>query len=187
MFAIKTKRLMLRDLLEEDWQAMHKLRSDPVVTKFIDYIKSETEAETRQWLCNTRGHNARKPRLSYNLTIVRQEDEQVIGWIGMGQPSHSTHGDLDFGYALLPAYWGRGYMAEALQALLDYAFEQLGATQSFGECDAANVASARVMEKVGLHLEPRAQNVQGATEEPTGEDELRYIITREEWRQRKAS
>ena len=50
MFAIQTKRLIRRDLLQDDWYVMHSLRFNPTVTHFIDYIKSETEAETRQWV-----------------------------------------------------------------------------------------------------------------------------------------
>ena len=46
-------------------------------------------------------------------------------------------------------------MSEALEALLGYAFEYLGAQRIFGECESTNGASARVMEKVGLRPEAR--------------------------------
>jgi [ribosomal protein S5]-alanine N-acetyltransferase len=180
MFAIKTKRLILRDLLAEDESALHQLRSNPAVTQYIDYIKSETEADTYQWLRGTIMHNARMPRLSYNLAIVRQMDNQVMGWIGIGQPSDPTSGDLDFGYALLPDFWGQGYMSEALEALLGYAFESLGAQRIFGECEVVNEASARVMEKVGLHLETRRWERKESTEKLS--ETLRYVIRREEWK-----
>ena len=53
MFAIKTKRLILRDLLEEDGPVLYQLRSNPAVTRHIDYIKSETGADTFEWLRGT--------------------------------------------------------------------------------------------------------------------------------------
>ena len=65
-------------------------------------------AETHQWIRDTMAHNARIPRLSYNLVIARQVAEQVMGWTGIGPPSAPTPGDLDFDYALLPDYWGQG-------------------------------------------------------------------------------
>lgn len=178
MFAIKTKRLILRDLFQEDGPVLHQLRSNPAVIQHIDYIKSETEADTFEWLRGTMKHNARIPRLSYNLAIIRQMGNQVMGWIGIGQPGDPTRGDLDFGYALLPDYWGQGYMSEALNALLDYAFEYLGAQRIFGECEAANEASARVMEKVGLRRQARRES-QGTGDELS--EALHYVINHEEW------
>ena len=184
MFTIKTKRLILRDLREEDEIVLHQLRSNPAVTQHIDYIKSETETDTHQWLRGTMMHNARLPRLSYNLAIVRQLDDQVMGWIGIGQPSDPTLGDLDFGYALLPDYWRQGYISEALEALLGYAFQNLGAQRIFGECEAGNEASARVMEKVGLHLEARRWEHKESTEELS--ETLHYVMSREEWQTRQS-
>lgn len=74
VLVIKTKRLLLRDLLEEDGQTLHQLRSNPIITQYIQYIKSETEAETYQWFRETMVHNARIPQLSYNLVIIRKVD-----------------------------------------------------------------------------------------------------------------
>jgi len=179
MFTLITKRLILRDIREEDESVLHQLRSNQAVTQHIDYIKSATEADTHQWLLGTMIHNAGLPRLSYNLAIVRQMDHQVIGWIGIGQPRDPTLGGLDFGYALLPNYWRQGYMSEALAAILEYGFEHLGARQIFGECETVNQASARVMERVGLHLQARRRE---STEELS--ETLRYVIRQEEWRTR---
>jgi len=155
MFTLITKRLIFRDVCEEDESVLHQLRSTQAVTQHIDYIKSTKVTDTHQWLLGTMTHNARSPRLSYNLAIVRQMDHQVIGWIGIGKPRDPTLGDLDFGYALLPNYWRHGYMSEALAAILEYSFEYLEALQIFGECEAVNQASARIMERVGLHLQAR--------------------------------
>jgi len=182
MFTLITKRLILRDVREEDESVLHQLRSTQAVTQHIDYIKSTTEADTHQWLLGTMIHNARSPRLSYNLAIARQIDHQVIGWIGIGQPSDQTLGDLDFGYALLPNYWRQGYMSEALAAILEYGFEYLEARQIFGECETVNQASARVMERVGLHLQARRRESKESTEELS--ETLRYVIHREEWQAR---
>lgn len=70
-------------------------------------------------------------------------------------------------------------MPEALDVLLGYAFEHLGAQRIFGECDAANKPSARVMEKVGLYLGARSWKRQGPTDELS--ETLHYVVNREEW------
>jgi RimJ/RimL family protein N-acetyltransferase len=83
-------------------------------------------------------------------------------------------GVLDFGYALLPVYWGKGYATEALSAIIHFAFEKLNVEQIYGECDFNNPALARVMEKAGLR---QIQQVKGGVVE-----DLKFVITRVEWR-----
>jgi [ribosomal protein S5]-alanine N-acetyltransferase len=159
MFTLDTARMLLRDLIPDDAAPMHLLRSDTTVTRYCAYIASQMPEEAEAWVRDTMVHNAMRPRLSYNLAIVRKEDGQIMGWIGIGKASDPSLGEMSFGYALRPAYWGEGYMTEALTALLEFAFEELGARSVQGECDAQNPASARVMEKAGLiFVERRAED-----------------------------
>lgn len=176
MFALETPRLLLRDLLPDDWTTMHLLGSDGEVTRYCQYIAMETQEQAREWVRETMVHNAAAPRFSYNLAIVRREDDAVLGWIGIGRADDQTLGELDFGYALRPAYWGQGYMNEALCALLSFCFWQLGAQSVYGECDARNPASARVMEKAGLHLVRRSQGADGS-------ESLLYAATAAAWKE----
>ncbi|MBN1260117.1 MAG: GNAT family N-acetyltransferase [Anaerolineae bacterium] len=167
---MRTKRLLLRDVQHLDFLALHQLRSNPVVTRYMTYLISENEQETREWIQGTMYHNALSPRQSYNLTVVRQSDEAILGWIGAGHSDTPHYGDVDFGYALLPVYWGQGYATEAVRAVLAIAFDRLGAQSVYGECDARNVASARVMEKAGLRRIPAVDD-----------DDIIYAITRAQW------
>jgi len=172
MFEIHTKRLILRDILETDFAILHQMRSNGTVTRYIEYIKSETEPETWAWIKGTMYHNSLSPRQSYNLAVVLQSTKEVIGWIGIGQAAEQEYGELDFGYALLPRYWGQGHATEALSALISFAFEKFDEVNSIhGECDVNNFASARVMEKAGL----RRSNPE-ATGDPL------YVISRAEWK-----
>lgn len=155
---------------------MHLLRSDRTVTEYIDYIISETEEESRQWVLGTMEHNAKEPRLSYNLTIVRQSDQQILGWIGIGAAEDPERGELDFGYALLPAYWGQGYATEALASLLEFAFVSLGVSLIYGECNVHNTGSARVMEKAGMQLKERVTEIDDESGETL--EDFRYVATR---------
>ena len=81
MFEIKTHRLALRDLLKEDQQAIHRLRSDPDVIRYMEYIRSDTAAETWARIQETIEHNSLKPSQSYNLVIKRRSDNQISGKI----------------------------------------------------------------------------------------------------------
>ncbi|MEM7029206.1 MAG: GNAT family N-acetyltransferase [Chloroflexota bacterium] len=179
MFQLDTPRLILRDFVADDWQAMHLIFADDETTRYIDWLKSETEVDTQKRVNDIIYHNACKPRISYNLLIERKTDQASIGWIGIGGATDQTLGDLDFGYALGKAYWGQGFMTEALQHLLDFSFQTLHVKKIFGVCDIANVGSVRVMEKVGMTLEATLikQN------DTTGriDESLRFAILYEDW------
>jgi ribosomal-protein-alanine N-acetyltransferase len=91
---------------------------------------------------------------AYNWAITLKSTGQLIGWLGIGSPSHPTiPGERDFGYALNRDFWGNGYMPEALGAVLRFEFETLKTPRIYGECELENPASARVMEKVGMQYE----------------------------------
>jgi [ribosomal protein S5]-alanine N-acetyltransferase len=179
MLILETPRLILRDLTPDDLDPLHLLRSDPVVTRYCDYIACDALEQTRRWLCETMAHNAKEPRDSYNLAVVRRADRCVMGWIGIGRANDPTVGELDFGYALRPAFWGQGYMTEALSAVLRFATEQLGTERIYGKCDAKNVGSARVMQKAGLRLLKR-------TSEDDGSESLLYATGAQTWAERAA-
>ena len=85
------------------------------------------------------------------MVIILKNNEKPIGWLGWGTDDLEIR-KYDFGYALLPEYWNKGIMAEALKCGIDYMFNQLNATIVLGECVNENIGSARVMEKAGLNL-----------------------------------
>jgi ribosomal-protein-alanine N-acetyltransferase len=181
MFERHTARLILRDLVTDDWTAIFAMSQAPAVTRYQSWLRLTSETEAQQWVQRAMQHNQLHPREAYNLAIVQQESRTVIGWLGWGRPSDQTHGDYDFGYALLPSARGRGYMTEVLQSAIGYMFESLAANLVYGECVSSNRASARVMEKAGMTLV-------GQWSEPdittgTCENHERYAIQLGEWRQ----
>ena len=178
MFQLQTSRLLLRDLLETDWQTIYRLSSEPSVRKWLDFLPEPSEAECRDWTATFISHNNERPRFSYNLCIVRRDDEEPIGWIGWGRPSDQTFGDVDFGYAIFPENWNNGYMSEAFREVLSFIFSHRDVDTVFGECDAPNLGSARVMEKSGLRLVARWEE-----ERPDGKRHgmHRYLVTRSQW------
>jgi RimJ/RimL family protein N-acetyltransferase len=59
----------------------------------------------------------------------------------------------EIGFTLSPAHQGHGYATEAVRGLLEYAFFTLGLHRVIGNCDARNLASARVLERAGMRQE----------------------------------
>jgi RimJ/RimL family protein N-acetyltransferase len=138
-------------------------------------LEPYTEAQAQQWIADLIFHNSQQPRFSHNSLIVERETGQIIGWIGIGKPSHDEFGDLDFGYALAKDYWNKGYMTEAVKALLGFAFRELGANTVFAECEAAHTGSFRVMEKAWMRRDKRYIDPEDSSEM------FRYTITKQQW------
>ncbi len=179
MFSLETPRLILRDLLETDFQPFYDLCCQPEVTKFQDFLRVENEAKALEMLKEAYFYNNLIPRRSYSLAIIRKLGEELIGWMGLGKSDDPAMGDMQFGYAIHPKYWGNGYMTEALHRVVDFCFRDLGIGKIYGGCDPENAASARVMEKAELRFERSCQVV----DEATGKlcDGLIFSMTRDEW------
>ena len=62
----------------------------------------------------------------------------------------SAEGSVEIGYGILPEFWGRGYATEAVDAVVRWALDQPGIKSVEAETDAENIASQRVLEKIGF-------------------------------------
>ncbi len=95
-----------------------------------------------------------------------------IGFCGL---RHLDGGpEVEILYAIQPSEWGRGFATEIAQAVLRYGFETTGLARVWGVADAENVASRRVLEKVGMTFEGCVVN--------EGRGEARYAIRAEDLR-----
>lgn len=84
--------------------------------------------------------------------IVIAEESYGAGLAGFkGYPG--SRGEVEIGYGIDPAYQGKGYMTEAVRALIDWAFREPDCQSIIApETQKSNVASNRVLEKVGMHI-----------------------------------
>ena len=101
----------------------------------------------------------------------RGEDSGIHWLPGVFDPP-----ELQLLYGLLPEYCGQGLAGEIASAAIDYGFDTLKFTEIVGATDQPNVASSRVMEKLGMNLFKQ--------EDHDGQPTLFYRISAEEWRQR---
>jgi RimJ/RimL family protein N-acetyltransferase len=170
---------VLRDFDDADLTAVHAFRSDPLVARFMDF-DAESMDQSEAWLKAVIYHNRKQPRVAYNLAIERRAVGGAIGWIGIGDSErHPGPGERGFGYLLHQAHWGQGYATEAVLGILAFGFRDLGAQRISAWCNAANVASARVLTKAGLNLSRRFQDVDPKSGTPI--ECLEYAILRAEW------
>jgi len=177
---LTTDRLILRPYRESDFEAVHEYGSDPEVVRYTSFGPN-TEEDTRSFLRRALEAAQEEPRLDYGFAIILQAENRLIG--GCGLHRSGTHPRIaELGYVLHRNYWGRGYATEAARALLAFGFEELSLHRIFARCDPANVASARIMEKIGMQREGHLREAEWHKERWW--DLLLYAILDYEWKRR---
>lgn len=146
-----TPRLLLREFRNSDHSAVHAYASDPEVTRYTDWGPNSPEA-TAAFLAETEHDAAAEPRTEYTLAVVDRVDDVLIGAVHLGLTSQA-HRRGDMGYVLARPRWRKGYATEAAAAILWFGFEQAGLHKITATCDPDNVASARVLSKIGMRPE----------------------------------
>lgn len=112
-----------------------------------------TEADADAWI-RCVGEEAARLGRSLNWAI-RRPDGHLIGGIGFRDVEG---GQAELGYWLAKPYWGRGIMTEAVAAVADFGFNELGLKRITARVFHFNAASARVLQKAGFRLEERLRD-----------------------------
>jgi len=87
------------------------------------------------------------------MAIVKSDSSELIG--AMGLEIEREHARAELGYWIGVPYWGQGFATEAGLAMLRHGFESHQLNRIMGHCFAGNLASARVLQKLGMKLEGR--------------------------------
>lgn len=180
---LETERLLLREFTPDDFEAVFAYLSDPEVMRWI-IGEPLTEAETREFFRRVDAYTRETPRAKYRLAVVLKAENRVIGSCGI-DIMNAEQREGEIGYRLHRAYWGQGYTPEAARRMLQYGFETMGLHRIYADCYAANRASARVMEKIGMQREAHFREciwLHGAWQ-----DRLLYAILDHEWQAQQLS
>ena len=164
-----TSRLVLREFSDSDHEAVHAYSGDPGVTRYMDWGPNSPE-DTAAFLAEVRGEANAVPRLSYTLAVVVRANDELVGAVHLGETSRE-HRRGEMGYVLAQAHWRRGYATEAAAAIVRFGFEEVGFHKIAATCDPDNVASARVLEKIGMQYEGHLRQ---------------HLLIRGQWRDRLA-
>ena len=147
---LPAKNLTLRFLNETDLPAAYDIFSNPEVMRYWSYPPWTDRSQARQWLINVQEDYRTRNALQFG--IERRADRVLVGTCTLFQ-FHVSSRRAEIGYALGRPYWGSGYMHEALQALLHYAFQTLDFNRLEADVDPRNKASARTLERLGFQRE----------------------------------
>jgi [ribosomal protein S5]-alanine N-acetyltransferase len=146
---LETKRMILRPMLETDFDALHLIFTDPKVMAAFHHDPF-TREQMQRWLQRNLDH---QHEFGYGLfSVILKETGELIGDCGLEQMIVDDVQVAELGYDFRSDFWNRGYATEAACAVRDYAFDVLQLPQLVSLIRVGNLASKRVAEKVVMTL-----------------------------------
>jgi ribosomal-protein-alanine N-acetyltransferase len=147
MKVLETKRLILREILSSDFDDLYRMNSDPLIMKYVGDGSIRDEEQMKSELTMLISHYSRKPGFGIWATMLKETDT-FVGASGL--VNYNQTPDIEIGYRMLKEHWNRGYATEASLGLLNYGFGRLGLKKIVSTAHVENLASRRVMEKIGM-------------------------------------
>lgn len=148
---IETERLILRRFRLEDAEKMYtNWASDPEVTKYLMWPTHGSVEVTKKVL--TDWVAAYENDTKYEWCITLKETAEPVGSMGIVNINERAE-SVEVGYCIGKAYWHQGITSEALKAVMDFFFEEVGARRVESRHDPKNVHSGDVMKKCGMSYE----------------------------------
>lgn len=178
---LETERLRLRRFTADDADLLVALDADPDVMFFINAgTPTPREEIVSDYLPAFLSYYERFAGYGF-WALEERATGDFLGWVHYRpEPGHPTD-EPELGYRLVKTAWGKGYAAEASQAVIDHGFRTLGVRRVVASTMTVNTASRRVMEKVGMRL-VRTFHADWPVRIPGDEEgDVEYAITREEW------
>lgn len=166
---IETSRLHLRQFSMADLDDLFAIRSDPEVMRFIGAGQPHSMNQVRDALENA--ISVWKKHSFGRWAIVHKADKKLIGWCGLAFLDQTE--EIEIGYGIAKEYWGGGLTTEAAEATIRYGFEELKLDRIVAVAMPENIASRRIMEKIGMRFEKTGHWYEA--------DLVYYVILRDEY------
>lgn len=147
---LRTDRLILRELREDDCDVLFAMRNDDVVMEHIGSRKATTLDDAVQMIRITRQDRQDSNGITWGLTV--HDDDTLIGHIGYYR-LQKEHYRGEVGYLLEKEHWGKGLMSEALVVAVDHGFNNLGFHSIEAVTDPGNKRSISLLLRNGFKQE----------------------------------
>jgi len=168
---LTTERLTAERFRPDHYDLLCRLHRDPVVMATLGGVRSDET--TRQ---NLQDYIAHWETHGFGLWLLRDRASgEFAGRAGLKGIEIGGHWEIEVGYTFLQPYWGRGLATEIGAATLEVGFERLGLEELVCFTLPTNLASKRVMEKVGFVFEREVMHM--------GEATILHRLTLDEYRQ----
>lgn len=147
---LQTDRLLLEKLSLSHLDGLYEVYADEDTTRHVPRTRHESKAETEAMLQRIIQSCAEGKSLVWS--VIHKPDGRVIGNAGLYQ-HHPVNRSASLGAVIHKDYWGRGIVVEALRQLIDFGFHSLNLVRIEASFETGNLASLRVVEKLGMTYE----------------------------------
>ncbi len=148
---LETTRLILREHSLEDAAPYLELRSSEVIMKYIDRPRYKDLEESRTVLQSLIDGFHKRTNLLWAIAL-KDEPGKMIGNVGFWRTELENH-RAEIGYILHSDYWRQGILSEALTAVIEFAFSEVGLHSISANINPANTASRQLLLKHGFEKE----------------------------------
>jgi RimJ/RimL family protein N-acetyltransferase len=177
-FPIRTERLLLRPFEADDLEALYAMQSRDDVTRYLEWGPRSRDEAQHMLVRLMRMTAIDDHSNALRLAALLPSSGTLIGDFSLWRVS-AEHNQGEIGFVVHPDHHGHGYGTEGAALLLRLGFEEVRLHRIMGRCDARNVASARLMEKLGMRQEAHMRENELLKGEWT--DELIYAMLDREW------
>ena len=147
---IETERLILRHMRVSDARDMYDYAHRPEVTRYLLWAPHDSIEYTRSYLKQV--ERCYRQGSFHDFGVILKDNNRLIGTCGFARID-KANSTAEAGYVINPDFWGRGYAAEALSAIIALGFEKSTFNRIESRYMVDNHASRRVMEKSGMTFE----------------------------------
>lgn len=144
---LETERLILREFTLKDIEALYQIRTNPEVLKSIFKEPMKLMQESIDLVNKMRDDFENSAGINWAMTW--KTSGEIVGVVGLWRMIRE-HYRAEVGYTLRPEYWNKGVVSEGLNAVMDWAFNQLNLHTIEANLDPNNKASERVLQKAGF-------------------------------------
>ena len=148
--ALDAPRVRLRWLVQKDVDALFAIFSDEQMMRYWSSTAMKERSEAEDLL--TRIHRQFADKSAFQWGIERKGDGELLGTCTLFN-IHVANMRAEVGYCLRSAHWGRGFMGEALSALIEHAFGVLKLRRLEADVDPKNASSLRILGRMGFQRE----------------------------------
>ncbi|WP_414624648.1 GNAT family N-acetyltransferase [Calothrix sp. CCY 0018] len=145
---LTSERLILREFTFEDWQAVLAYQSDSRYLQFYEW-ENRKRKDVEAFIQIFIEQQQQLPRIKFQLALILKSEHKLIGNCGIRKESTESN-EAELGYEISPDYWGKGYATEAASTILNFGFEGLKLYRIYSRCIAENMASRKVLQKIGM-------------------------------------
>lgn len=193
---IKTKRLILRQFTESDADNLYQLDNDPEVMRHLNGgTPVSREVIINKILPLFLRYDDQHPGFGF-WAVEHKDRGHFLGWISF-RPTENAPSEAALGFRFCKAAWGRGYATEGARAVINKGFTEMGVQRVVATTYQDNLASQRVMEKLGMTLVRRFRMAPDLLEQTDtfhldssavwDGDDLEYALDRPAWKMIRAN